>query len=139
MVSPRRVVAVTFGLVGAGALFGGIAGGIALLIAWVPTEGLPSTAAEVWGALGLGAVYGAPIGAIIGPPTAWLLLRHVPLGRLFMGTAAGTIVGGVFGWLIPSTESLDQPMNALLCAFSGFLAAALFMRISARRLACRDQ
>src|SRR6059036_3569951 len=63
----------------------------------------------------------APIGAIIGPPTAWLLLRHVPLGRLFMGTAAGTIVGGVFGWLIPSTESLDQPMNALLCAFCGFL------------------
>ena len=43
---------------------------------------------------------GALCGAVLGPAAAFGFMRRVPLGRLFVGTAAGAIAGGVSGFLL---------------------------------------
>src|SRR3990170_6476435 len=95
---PFRILAVTVGLIVAGAVFGAIAGGVAFGIATLITEG-PAAAADP-SVLLIGGFFGGPIGAVTGPAVAWLLLRHVSLGRLFSGAVLGTVVGGVAGWLL---------------------------------------
>jgi len=120
MVSARRVVAVTLGLIGAGALFGALAGGVALALSLLITESDTSGSGLV-----IGAFFGAPLGAIAAPTAAWLLLRRVPLGRVFAGSVAGTVLGGVAGWLLPFAE--DQVANGLLGAVAGFAFATVWM------------
>lgn len=41
---------------------------------------------------------GAGTGAVLGPAAAFLLLRHVPLGRALGWTATGTALGAVVGF-----------------------------------------
>ena len=120
MVSPRRVVAVTLGLIGAGAVFGALAGGIALAISVLITEHDTSGSGLV-----IGAFFGAPLGAIAAPTAAWLLLRRVPLGRVFAGSVAGTVLGGVMGWVLPFAG--DQVVNGLFSAVLGFAFATVWM------------
>lgn len=126
MTSVPRVAAVTLGLVAAGAVFGALAGAVALAASVFVTENDSSG----FGLL-VGAYFGAPLGAITAPILSFLLLRRVPLGRLFVGTAAGTVLGGVAGWI--TTTSGDDALNGLLGAFIGCVVAAIALRYRATR------
>lgn len=123
MSRPVRVLLVTLGLVAAGAVFGAIAGALAVVISLVLTEG-PESAA-VLGLYVVGAYFGAFIGAVLLPVVAWIVLRHVPLGRAIVGSVIGTVVGGVGGWLVPVIA--DEVIRGLLGAAAGMLGAAIVM------------
>ena len=91
-ISPIRVVAVTLGLVGAGALLGGLSGALALAAAmslrhdwmWVADFGFPVVAG----------CFGAVVGGVIAPVTSWVFLRNVPLGRAMLRTTMAAALGG---------------------------------------------
>ena len=80
-----------------------------------------------------GTAFGAGVGAFLGPAAAWLLMRHVPLGKAIGSTALGTILGSVAGLL------LGGPPGSFFGAFLGFGAAAVTVRVrtpkDTRRLA----
>jgi hypothetical protein len=42
----------------------------------------------------IGALFGAPLGAVTAPLFSWLFLRRVPLGRMFLWCSIGTAIGG---------------------------------------------
>lgn len=108
MTRTYRIVAVTLGLMGAGIICGAVAGAVAITVVltimgdWLPFEGATG-----------GAVVGGILGAIAAPSLSWLLLRRVPLGRMFWVCTLGTIVGGVVG--------------GILGAFLGCLGAAAIL------------
>ena len=120
---PLRIVAVTVGLVGAGAVFGALAGAFALALGLALTDG-PMVAAEPW-VVSIGAYFGAPIGAVSLPIVAWVWLRRVALGRAIGGSVVGTVVGGVLGWIVPSDPA--PVIEPLVSAFLGFVTAAVVM------------
>ena len=111
----------------AGGVFGGLAGSSALAIALVITDGLRSLTEFQW--LGAAAIIGAAVGAIAAPIAGWLLLRHVPLGRAFMGLTLGTIVGGLIG-LLTGVGTIAGVVGA---GAVGFLGAAILLRLRAKR------
>jgi hypothetical protein len=123
MVSARRVVGVTLGLVGAGALLGALAGGVALAFSALIRWGDPS-GSDLLSDLLLGAFFGAPLGALTAPILAWLLLRRVPLGRMFLGSVAG----GVVGWITTTTDFWAATENGLAGAFIGCVVACILLR-----------
>lgn len=113
MVPARRVVGVTIGLAGAGTVVGGIAGAVSLAMAALVSDGV------VHGPeLLVGAFFGAPLGAVFAPTLAWLLLRRVPLGKMFLWCAAGTALGGLGGWIL-------SPVLGLPGAVAGCVLASL--------------
>lgn len=117
-----RIVAVTAGLTGAGAVVGTLAGGLALAVSFWLTEKV-----WMWGSFYLAAWVGAPLGAVTAPLLSWLLLRRVSLGRMFAACAAGTIVGGVTGWVtIP--KGGDEVTSGLGGALIGCMVAAVLLR-----------
>ena len=125
-----RVLAVTVGLMITGAFFASLAGAASLTTAlWIEQD--------PWYMLGLfaGPVYGAPIGAVLAPVLAWTLLRRVPLGKMFVALSAGTVIGGVVGW-VTTFANLDGPkvVAGLAGAVIGCLVAAIRLRYQARRL-----
>ena len=124
-VSPRRVVAVTLGLVGAGAVLGALAGGVALAFSLLITNPDLSGSGLVFGAF-----LGAPLGAITAPVLAWLFLRRVPLGRMFAVSVAGTAIGGVIGWFT-TTAGEGLGYNGLAGAFIGCVVASITLRYGA--------
>jgi hypothetical protein len=123
---PARVALVTTGLVGVGALFGAVAGTIAVAIS-LTIDGLQSLIAAAY----LGALFGAPLGGIAAPILGWSLLRRVPLGKMFVGCAAGTIIGGVIGFML-STSLGDIMIGGLGGALLGCLGLAVILRSSSR-------
>jgi len=90
------------------------------------------TLGSVVGGFVFGSVLGFLLGAITAPVLAWLLLRRVALGRMFVGCALGTAIGAVVGW-ITATSGVG-PYNPLLSAFIGCVVAAIILRHRARRL-----
>ena len=122
MTKPARIVAVTGGLVVAGAVLGATAGAVALTASLLITENAASAA--------IGALFGGPLGALTAPPLAWLLLRRVPLGRMFAGSATGAAVGGVVGWITTTSEG-NLVGNGLAGAFVGCVVACLLLRYRA--------
>jgi hypothetical protein len=122
MVSVPRIVGVTLGLVGAGALLGAVAGGVAVAVSVLITENDTSG-----GGFLIGAFFGAPLGAVTAPVLAWLMLRSVPLGRMFVVAAAGTSVGGITGW-VTTTSGTTEVVNGLLGAFIGCVVASILLR-----------
>jgi hypothetical protein len=127
---PGRVLAVTFGLVAAGTILGAVAGAVAFTLAIVLSEG--PTSFFVGGTV-IAAAVGAVLGSVTAPAIAWLLLRHVPLGRMFVGSVVGTVVGGALGWFGAMTD-ITSPVWT---AFAGCLAASLVMHHRARLAAGR--
>jgi hypothetical protein len=89
-----RIAAVTAGLAAAGAVAGGAVAATISLVWSVFHGGFPSVRAGVE-ILSISAFFGAAVGAVLGPAAAWLLLRHVPVGRAIAATALGTVAGGV--------------------------------------------
>jgi ABC-type enterochelin transport system permease subunit len=121
-----RIVAVTIGLVGAGLLFGAIAGGTSFALVGILTgEDISIEALEI------GAIFGAPLGAITAPMLSWLLLRHVPLGKMFLVCSVGTAIGGIVGWFATTAEG-DIMLNPLVGAFVGCVIAAITLRTRTR-------
>lgn len=121
MTRRARVLWVTAGLVAAGGALGAIAGAAAITLALLLTDGADGVFPA---AILFAAIVGAALGMVAGPTIAWSLLRRVPLGRMFVGSVAGTVVGGVLGW-IGATMSITSP---LWTALAGCLAAAMVMR-----------
>ena len=135
--SPGRVVAVTAGLSVFGAVVGAAAGATALFVGTLLTG---QAFFDPLFVLGVPAVIGAILGAVLTPIAGWMLLRRVPLGRAFAGLAAGTIGGGILGWLslyilahfsirARGADPFAVPVGA---AVVGFLVAAVVMRYSKR-------
>ena len=127
MTRRSRIVALTLGLVGVGAAVGAIAGAtVAALVVAVLESPRAALYPEL---LRLGATFGAPLGAVLFPLAGWLLMRHVPLGRALLGTAAGTVAGGLVGWFVPVGP--DRIARTLIAGIVGFVLAVLALRRSA--------
>ncbi|MGH7528136.1 MAG: hypothetical protein ACREMX_15685 [Gemmatimonadales bacterium] len=123
MISVKRVLAVTAGLVLTGVVVGAACGGIAIaLVAVLSGDWRSALRPGLWT---LGGVVGAVIGAVVAPVMSWLLLRHVPLGRAILQTAVGTILGGALG--------LRLTTNPFVAAVAGFSAAAVRLAFVTRR------
>jgi len=118
---------VTAGLIAAGIVFGAAAGVIAIaMVGLLAGEG-------VWAdALGVAGFSGAVLGAVTAPVLSWLLLRRIPIGRMFVVCAAGTTIGAVLGWFLAPAFDIVTPLAA---AFLGCLlaAVALFLRARVRQ------
>ena len=121
-----RIVVVTLALMAAGLAFGALAGGLAFT-----TVGILAGGGIAVDAFEIGAIFGAPLGAITAPVLAWLLLRRVPLGRMFLVCSTGTTIGGIVGWF--SSGSADIMLTPLLGAFAGCLIAALGLHLRVQR------
>ena len=121
--SPAGILAVTAALLAGGALFGGLAGAVALTLV------LALFGTFNWGLLLVAAQMGAVLGAVLLPIAGWTLLPRVPLWRVFTGTIAGTVIGGllgtVLGFLLYPVGLLVGPV---LGAILGFLCAAIRLR-----------
>ena len=131
-----RIAAVTAGLILGGAIFGGIAAVVALLIGAAVTAGPGLNLLE--GSL-LAFVFsvGAFFGGFLFPTACWVLLRRVALGLALLGTVAGTVAGGIVGWLLPAHD-IDQVYNAVIGAVVGFLVATVLLRVLASRTGQRQ-
>jgi hypothetical protein len=132
MSRPARIAAVIIGLVVAGAVFGAVAGGTALTASLLITDDATS------GLSVFGAVVGAEFGAVAAPLIGLIGLRRVPIGRMFVGCAVGTMVGGIVGW-VPTTSSsaylwFPKADNGVIGAVIGCLVAAVLLHYRARRL-----
>ena len=125
-----RIAAITLALAAIGSLLGALAGMAALsLAAWASADGM--FALEPGLALYVAAVIGGVLGGAGLPVAAWLLLRHVALGMIFALSVAGTIAGGVLGWLLRLGG--DEAAGGLRGAAGGFIVAAVAMWLAARR------
>ncbi|SRR5258705_6384701 len=120
----RRIVAVTAGLIVTGAVAGGIAGGGALSFCLWLTSPLDPPGL---GWFAFGGILGAALGGVTAPILAWLLLRQVPLGRMFVVCAVGTMLGGVVGWFA-TPRSGDIALIPLIGAFVGCLMMVIVLR-----------
>ena len=127
MTRRSRIVAVTLGLVAVGAAVGALAGAAVAALVVAVLEG--PRAALYPELLRFGVTFGAPLGAVLLPLAGWLLMRHVPLGRALLGTAAGTVAGGLLGWFLPVGP--NQIARTLVAGVIGFVLAVLALRRSA--------
>lgn len=119
----RMIVAVTAGLIVAGAVFGTIAGAV-LLTAWMAVTGSFNSLTDAAFMLRLSFDFGGRPGAVLGPIAAWLLMRHVPLGLAVGGTTLGTVVGGVIGFV-----ATTLPTGSMVYGMGGFVISAIALRI----------
>src|SRR5690242_10451208 len=136
-----RIIGITVALAALGAVLGALAGALVLLFVTLLLYGEPAELAII----GVGAVVGAVLGALAFPLVRWLLLRRVPLRRAARSVVAGTVIGGVTGWMVPvAIARVDQALLAglespfypcVLGASLGFVIAALRARSRARALA----
>ena len=124
MRSPARVILVAVLLAVLGATFGALAG----VLVGMTLAGLasPSRLLLEPGVLGIGAAFGAPLGAILFPIAGFALMRHVALGRALFGTVVGTVAGGTIGWIWPG--GLDRVLNMLIGSVVGFFLAVVVLR-----------
>ena len=121
----KRILAVTAGLVVAGAVIGAVLGVLVLALTAVILGGWSSLRFDGL-LLPMGLVFGAMRGAVLAPAAAWLLMRDVPLGRAIGGTALGTVLGAVMGTVL-------APGTTFLMALAGFVAAAVYLRVRSGR------
>jgi hypothetical protein len=121
---PARILAVTAGLCAGGAVFGALAGAVAVTVVMM---GLLRE--FDWSLPLLAARMGAPLGAVLLPTAGWTVLRRVPLWRAVTGTFVGTVIGGILGVALgffawPIGVMVAPPCFAIL----GFLGAAIWLR-----------
>lgn len=126
VVSPGRVVAVTAGLAAAGALGGALVADLTVASVVLVTAGPTAVLREGWQYLAASAI-GAGCGALVGPLTAWTLLRHVPLGRAVLESTVGAAIGGALGIV------LVAPRGGLLGLFASVLAGLALAVVRLRR------
>ena len=129
--SRLRAFSIVTGLsVAAGALLGILVIGGVLGVA--AARDRMFTARDVVGLLALGALWGSVFGVVLGPLTAFGLLRAVPLWRAVLGTAAGSVMGVLASFLFGANPFVAIPL--------GFVAGAIFLRARhGRRPAITDR
>ena len=112
-----RVLRVVGGVAITSALVGAVAGALCAAVLSGIYDGVRAifTDAELYRAA---AVIGASCGVVLGPAAIFGFMRRVPLGRLFVQTGVGTVIGGVVGFTLP----LSLPA-VLGVAAVGFLTA----------------
>jgi hypothetical protein len=105
---------------------GAFLGGIAMLV----DLGRHIRDAEVGGvpgAFGLGAMFGATLGAVLAPAVGWIFLRRASLGRAIAETALGALAG-----ILAAAVSPSRPIYSL--GLVGFLLAATRLWFATRRI-----
>ena len=130
-----RVVAVTASIAVTGAVIGGVVGAMLLAVWSLPfTGGGRIVNAAAWGGL-----YGAALGAVLAPITAWSFLRRVPLGRALLHTTIWTTVGAAVGLVLDriGVTSVSTFPAGLIGALAGFLASAIRLRLVTRTTAAK--
>ena len=129
MARTRRIIAVTAGLAAAGALTGAVCGVLALAPLFI-TQLLGRHLDRLVTTLGFlapAAAVGAVAGLVIGPLLAWSLLRHVPLWRVILWSAVGTVIGSFYGLAVGSRLPVVSP--ALITgALLGLAAGGILLR-----------
>ncbi|MET0398627.1 MAG: hypothetical protein ABW277_17695 [Longimicrobiaceae bacterium] len=127
----KRIATITAGLMGAGAAAGSVVGfGFAMSLLTVKFfEGeLPGLVFGVLGTVFL-TVAGATAGALLGPVAAWLLMRHVPLGRAVGGAALGALGATVAGAALGiATGTWDHGL--LFYPLLGLGASSVYLNVS---------
>ena len=131
-----RIAIVTASLSAAGALIGAVCAASSVAIIAVLAGGATAlTSAGTPGLLAIAAGAGAFVGIIGAPMLGWGLLREVPLGRVILVTALGTVGGAVIGewarFLNPYAAIIPSVVAG---AFAGFLLSGIALRIHARRM-----
>lgn len=116
-----RIAITTLALIGAGGIVGAIVGATALTFSLIVTHDTRPAEGVI-----IGAFLGAPLGAVTAPALAWLMLRRVPLGRMFRDCSLGATIGGVIGWV--TATSLMAPLSGLAGAFTGCVVAGIMLR-----------
>jgi uncharacterized membrane protein YfcA len=126
----RRILAVTAGLAAAGALTGAACGVLALtplLVTHLLHPDLDRLFATVAFFAPRAAAVGAAFGVVAGPLLAWSLLRHVPLWRVILWAAAGTVVGSFYG--LAAGSRLPALFPAVISgALLGMAAGSVLLR-----------
>jgi hypothetical protein len=112
-----RIAKVVVGIAATSAAVGALTGVVSAAALLAVFDGVRGVLAG-GDAYGIAAAIGAGCGVVLGPLASFGFLRRVPLGRLFLETALGTIAGGVVGLLL-STGII----GALGVATVGFAAA----------------
>lgn len=130
-----RIAVVTASLSAAGALIGALCAASSVAIIAVITGGFPAlVSGGTPGLLAVAAGAGAFVGIIGAPMLGWGLLREVPLGRVILVTALGTIGGAVIGeWARFLNPYADIIPSVIAGAIAGFLLSGIGLRIFARR------
>ncbi|HEU0015706.1 MAG TPA: hypothetical protein VFQ45_18660 [Longimicrobium sp.] len=117
-----RILLVTLGLSVAGAIVG-TAVGWAVLVSWGLFDGVIAVTDPF--VVEFAFIVAGRMGAVLGPVAAWLLMRHVPIGRAIGGTALGTFAGGIAG--------IALVIDPVLSGMAGFAAAAVWLRAATPR------
>jgi len=138
MAHQTRVIAITSGLVVAGAISGAFSGVLAIEAAvLIVLRTLPPLQI-----LGASCAIGALFGSVVAPVLAWGILRRVPLGRAITGIAIGSGLGGAIGVLVgagavnpyvPFALNLPPVPQGLLGAAVGAGLAAGNLRVRSDR------
>ena len=131
MAAPSRVVAVTAGLMLAGAALGALCG----VVTVAPVTVGAAINARTWndwsGILLLSATAGAVggvAGTVLGPILAWTFLRRVPLGRVFRTAVIGTLVGSLAGCAVMVNPLLPEAGSVIVGGVVGLIASCLVLR-----------
>jgi hypothetical protein len=126
-----RRVRITLGLVGASGLIGGLCAVLALLPVLILRIVRPS-ADDAFVSLSeiapLAFGFGAILGAFLGPVVAWTALRHVPLWRLLLEPAVGTVLGALIAWVFQRTPLPLGIPSLVLYPLVGMGIAAIRLR-----------
>ena len=130
-----RIALVTASLSATGALIGASCAVTSVAIIAVIAGGFPAlVSGGTPGLLAIAAGVGAFVGIIGAPMLGWGLLRQVPLGRVILITALGTIGGAVLGeWARFLNPYAGIIPSVIAGAFMGFLLSGIGLRIHARR------
>lgn len=135
----RRIIRVTLSLAGLGAAAGAsivLVAHTILLFLYLRTDDVALAvsrgfAPEVLADLLL---RGALLGALVGPPVAWALLRRVPIGWAVLGVATGALVGGLGGDQFLGEQLGRAPLPLRLAWLWGALAGVVLTALALRWL-----
>jgi hypothetical protein len=76
---------------------------------------------------------GAAFGAFCGPLLAWSLLRHVPLWRVIVWAATGTVLGSLVAWAAAGASLAPGLPTVFGGALLGMVIAGVILRRRATR------
>ena len=131
-----RILLVTLYLSLTGAFAGALCGMLALIPLFVNRflrPGFDHEYATFFDLAPYAAAVGAIIGVICGPLVSWLLLRDVPLWRVILWAAAGTVLGSFAGSALVFAFWLAWPA-IIVGAVSGLIIAGAVLRARTRRI-----